>query len=391
MREAYYGRSARLSAAALVLSGAVLGCNEPQSSEDVGKVSQAVDNSPSYYHGAAKQNPLKAIDAPPDPKWTAADDAIIAPIWKGDDFHGSLYAPLFRGAIPGLEDYIYSHPSGDCSGLKGTLRIDWDSAANTVHYLVKGKGFPLHPVVHRTEGVDYFPDQFHNAPKDIDVGAYRLWTVQASVTTKVNFYFDPATLNVLGSSFDFPSGPPPAIPVQFPAFRSTGSQIFSPDANGFISHEYTVAYDHLTTEGGMFSASYVTFTPLSLCFAAPLQPEISQLRPFASPWQPPSDGLSWHQMLQTGVAFDIQVDDASNPYTELGGNLPYIYSGISVAGNVATMRGGVPNGWAMSILGAIRNVGPPLYPIPGGNGPGCTSYLAEPHVSAPNYCLLPPP
>lgn len=365
----------------------LVGC-QARGQEKVGLAAQADDGCGSPY-GCGSSDPVQALNVPPHATWDAADDAILAPIWIGNDSQGSLYAPLWRGAFPGLEDYIYTPANGDCRGIKGTVRVDWDSTANTVNILLKAHNLPVHPVVQRTEGVDWFPNTFHNAPKDIAVGAYRLWIIQASVTHKTNFYYDKNTLLLQGSDFDFPSGAPAnTIPVPFPIFKLNNSQVFQADAQGRLSHQFTLPYNQVTTEGGTFSSAFATFVPHDLCQAAPLQPEISQLRPYVTQWQPPNLATNWQTFLQEGIGFDIQIDDNSIQHPELGGNLPYVYSGISVAGNVVGMKGGVPNGQEMSIVQAFRNSGPPIFPVQGGNGLGCTPYLAEPHVTAPLYCQM---
>ena len=331
----------------------------------------------------------RGADDPPVLRWTEVDEHIIAPIWSGNDDRGSMIAPLYRGAFPGIEDFVYAPPDHDCSRVRATLRIDWDKAANTVHYLVKGRNFQVSPSVRRTEGVDYFFDPFHQAAKDVTHGAYRLGTVLGSTTRKGDFYYDPNTLKLLGSEFDFSTPPQGAITVQFPIFSITGSKLFRPDEDGNVLHEFTVPYDRVTVEDGKFARAWSTFVPLDLCQAAPLQPGISQLRPYASPWQSAQIAPTWKDMLHAGMGFDIQVDDATPPPPQFGDNLPYVFSGISYAGNMTALQGGVPNGHHFLILTAIQNVSPVLDPGPNGNGRGCTSFISEPHVTAPRYCAMP--
>jgi hypothetical protein len=356
------------------------GCEAQRGSEpDVGQAVPA--DSPG-------KDPAAALKKPPNPAWTAADDAIVVPVWAGDYDHGALYTPLWRGAFPGVEDYVYTPPGADCSDVKGTVRVDWDSTANTVHFLIKTRGLPAHPTVQRTEGVNWFPAPFHAAPKDVLVSAYRLWIVVTSTTHTANFFYDPASLSLLGSDLDFPSGPPSPVSISIPILALSDSLGFDIGADGHASHQYTVPYDRFTTEGGFYAFTYATFAPTDLCEAAPFQPDISQLRPYVSAWQPPSAGMSWKTMLSKGIGFDIQIDDASQDLSATGGNLPYGYSGISVAGNVPAFKGGIPKGQAMSIVAAFRNVGPAIEPVVGGDGPGCHSYVFEPHVTAPRFCEL---
>ena len=332
-------------------------------------------------------DPVKAAGQPASNKWTKADDNIISTIWLGNDDKGTLYTPLFRGGFPGVEDLVYVPPSGDCSTTKTTLRIDWDRAANTVHLLVKGKGYPVRPDVHRTENVDWWPNQFHNSPKDFTNGAYRLWIVLGSTTRQANYYYDATTLQLKGSDFDFPAGAPAgAIAAKFPIISITGSNEFDPDSSGFAVHQWNAAYDHVTVESGTFARAWATFAPLDLCEAAPLQPNITQLRPVLSPWQAAADAPKWDDMLHAGMGFDVQIDERTSLTDAYGGNLPYIFSGISYAGNMTAIQGGVPSGYSNSILASFQNVAPVIFPVPGGNGRSCHSYVHEPHVTAPRYC-----
>jgi hypothetical protein len=350
-----------------------------------------------------------SLNAPPNPKWTQADDDIIAPVWTGNSEKGQLYTPLWRGALPGIEEFVYTPRSGDCTGVKGTIRVDWDSAADTVHFLIKGRNFDRFPSVHRTDGVNYWYNPFHPAPKDFDNGAYRLWIVEAAVTNKEKLWYAPPGPSdncdfgqpvcgpLVATQYTAASQPDNApIELSVPTFSITGSLQFQPDETGHFSHEFTNRYSAFTNEGGMFSRDWVTFAPEDLCQAhpGPVLPK-SQLRPVASPWISADQAPSWREILGANLAFDLHAEEAADPNV-LGGNLPYVYSGVSVVGNMPTLKGGVPNGAHAVLTGAIINVQPPIDFVPGGNGPGCTAYMneARPWAGYPgpltNYCLNPP-
>jgi hypothetical protein len=182
------------------------------------------------------------------------------------------------------------------------------------------------------------------------------------------------------------------VQLSVPTFSITGSLQFQPDDTGFFSHEFTSAYDKFTNEGGLFSRDWVTFAPEDLCQAhpGPVLPK-SQLRPVASPWQGPDQAPSFREVLQANLAFDLHAEEAADPNV-LGGNLPYVYSGISVVSNMPALKGGVPNGAHAGLTAALTNVQPPIDFVPGGNGPGCFSHVNEPrpwagYPGAPiNYC-----
>lgn len=322
-------------------------------------------------------------------KWTAFDESLVAPIWLGDDDQGALIAPLYRGAAVAIEDFVFVPPDHDCTDARATLRVDWDSHKNQVHYQVKYKKVPIHPSVHRTEGIDFFTNPAHQSPASFDDGGFRFWTILTAPTglTK-NFYYDGATLQFVGSEYDFPNGPPAtAFPVALPVFTLFGSKLYFANADGTMFHEYTVPYDHVTAEGGIFSLAYTSFIPLDLCESNQVQPTLGQLRPWASPWQPPSLAASWRDVLHGGAAFDTTVDQ-NQPFPDTFGFEPYIYSGIAFIGNAVAPQGGVPNGSVVHLSSVILQVAPALRPIAGGNGAGCQSFVAEPHVTGPRFCEM---
>jgi hypothetical protein len=337
---------------------------------------------------ASSLEPVGASPMPPaDPRWTQADEQILAPVWAGNDDQGSVYLPLWRGAAAAIEDYVFAPPDGDCRPLKGTVRVDWDSTANTVHFLVKLRGVPVHPAVHRTSGVDFFPNAFFRPPIDIDNGQYRFWTILSSVANFALFYYRLSDFQLVGSQYDFPGGQPAGtLAVASPVFAIAPSHLMQPDEDGFVVHEWTVAYDHFTVEGGLFSFSYFTFVPQDLCQGSQYQLAISQLRPYATPWLPPSQAFSWRAMLHLGLTFDTTVDDASQTYPQTDGFPPYVESGVAFLGNAAAVQGGIPRGWRISIPSLITQVAPPIRQVPNGDGLGCQAYIVDPHLTGPNFC-----
>ena len=351
----------------------VAGCQTQ--TESVGSSQGAMDD----------DSPAAALNRPPNPKWTGADDQLIAPIWTGNVDKGQLYTPLWRGALPGVEEVVYTPPDQNCSNRKFTIRVDWDSAANTVHFLIKGHNIVPDPSVNRALGTEWQFNPFHPTPQNVTNGAYRLWIVEASVTRQEKLWYDGTTLQLAATEFTAATQPAGSIQVSLPAFSIQGTKQFNADSKGNVVHEFTQAYDFFPTEGGLYSRDWVTFAPLDLCEAAPLQPAISQLRPVASPWLPPSQSPTFREILTSGLAFDLHVEEKADPNVN-DGNLSYVYSGISAYSNHPGMQGGVPNGSHMELSAAILNVAPPIDPVPGGNGQGCTQYINEARFSAPLYC-----
>jgi hypothetical protein len=349
-----------------------------------------------------QQSAISSVDnylrRPPDREWTRADEDLIAPVWRGTDDKGTLFTPFHRAGSAAVEDFVYAPPDGDCTKLKATARIDWDSAANTVHVLLKYKNMPLNPTVDKQEGTEWFFNPFHQKPRSFTRGGYRNWILFNTINTgTVVFWYSEETLQLLGSDLDFPNGPPDgAFPLNLPVFPIASSLLMFPEKNGFISHSYTSQYDHFAVEGGAYAPATTAFIPQDLCQSPPFQPALGQLRPYVAPWQPPSTAPSWKAVLKAGIIMDTTVDDATScnfdqvpfdPRCNLpGGNFPYVFSGNAFMQSNPFVPGGIPNGMHFSIPTAIENVGPNLVPVPGGNGTSCQPFVSFPRVNMPNLC-----
>jgi hypothetical protein len=356
----------------------------------VGVAVQADDAQDDCNGRGALKEVQESLRHPPVLSWTHVDEIAVAPVWAGNDEQGSVILPQWRGSGAAIEEYEYAPPNGDCRAMRGTIRVDWDSTANTVTFTIKYRGLPQDPSVQRTEGVDWFANPYHVFPKDIDHGVYRTWIILAAPTHFITFYYDPVTLNVIGNQFDFPNGPPNngnVIPVSLPSFTLSGSSALTPDANGDVFHQYTISYNSLTTESGTHSFARISYLPFNLCNTIPSNPALGQLRAYVGAWQPAGAGMDWKTVLHNNLAFDLQVEKAGD--APPGGDLPYIFGGVAVMGNNTGQQGGVPKGYRLSVQAAIQNVSPTIVPLPSNvTGLGCTPYLNDPHVTAPNFCAL---
>lgn len=327
----------------------------------------------------------QALRRPPDQRWTDVDDNLIAPVWVGDDDQGAVYMPLYRGAATAIEDITYTPPDHDCRVFHATARIDWDSSTNRVNVLLKYLNIPVSPFVHRTEGVDWFPNPFHDTPPAFDDGAYRFWIITGATTRSANFWYDGATHQLQGSDFNFPSGPPAgAFPVRLPIFVLSASRLFQANPTGPLTvHEYSIPYDAITAEASTYSGVEITFAPLDICQGNPVQPIAGQLRPVVSPWL--HESVSWRTVLRSALAVDTTVEE-NRIFTGNEGFPSYVYAGSAFLGNLPATQGGIPNGYRLSLPSIIQNVAPVIRPVTGGNGLGCVQSLNDPHVTGPNLC-----
>jgi hypothetical protein len=351
------------------------------------------------------------LQSPPSTEWTQADCKLLAPVWTGDDDHGQLFTPLWRGVAAGMEDYVAAPPDGDCADLKGTVRLDWDRTQNTVHYTMKYIGLPVSPTITRVDGGDpeisdpndprhfvppphatWWFNAFHRSPKDLpqvpaNGTAYRLWTIFNTLTTSTAlFYYDATTLLLRGSVYDFPTGPPAnTLPVSLPIASLVSSLLIYPDEQGYAARQFTVPYDGVTGEGGFWAYAPVTFIPHNLCRSLQFQPALGQLRPYAAPFRPAAEALPWNVLVRQGINFDLTIEEG-RPDVPPGGddnNLDYFYSGIAFLQNTVDNQGGVPWGWHGSIPAAIQNVGPGIFSVP-----QCGAFVSNPRVTAPLFCQM---
>lgn len=164
-----------------------------------------------------------------------------------------------------------------------------------------------------------------------------------------------------------------------------------PQQDGSLIHQYTIPYAHLLTESNTLSIAYTTFVPTNLCEYVPLQPGKSHLRVWTTKWLSADQGPTWRDVLRGGLVFNTTVDDASQPYPELAGNLPYVFSEVPFIGSAPAVQGGVPNGYGLNVFAVMQRVPPAIEPVPGGNGLGCAAYVSHPEsvsgsMTAPTYC-----
>lgn len=288
---------------------------------------------------------------------------------------GSMTVPLYRGVGVPFELTVMRTPN-NC-GRNVTLTMRWDEENNLVTLRLRGKGvLTPHPTFVRTEGVNYFPNRFWPEAKDIVQGRYQFWVISPS--EEILFFYDPMTLDLLGSEKDFDT-PPPAIPVLIPALTGVGSPLFQPDANGDLDFQWTFPYDRVVRgDRPDLGHHYITFPPQNLCEANPFRYDLSTTRPYISRPQPTADARTFGDLLKAGFAFDLTVEPAEYatepPYTTLVGT----YSNATLFG------GAVPNGWIMDFDHIFGNNAPPIRPWESAGR--CEDWFRPVHTRGLNFC-----
>lgn len=301
-----------------------------------------------------------------------ADDDL--PRLKGNYEKGSLRLDLNRGAAVPLELTVIDTPSPDGSI---ELKLDWDEEENEVRVRLHGKNvLERYPDVDRVPGVNFLENPWFPEPEDIVDGRYQLWIVTTG--RMLTFYYDPTTLDLMGSDLDFET-PPAAIPVPFPSLRLFGSPFFQPKPNGDLNFEWTFDYDQVR-RGDLphLSEYYLTFPPPNLCGANPYRVDLSALRPYGSKPLPLSEAPSFSEYLRGGFLFDITVEPAAY-FTDRA-----IQTGIGSYSQSTLVAGAIPKGWTMDIDAAFGNNAPPIRPWAGAGASGLWTPPFH-HLDA-NFC-----
>ena len=293
---------------------------------------------------------------------------------KGDYEKGELEIKLRRGAAVPLELSVIPTPSPNGAI---DLEMEWDEEDNEVKVKLKGKKvLTRFPDVDRVPGVNFIENPWFPEPEDIENGRYQLWI--ATTGRMLTFYYDPTTLDLIGSDLDFET-PPAAIPVPFPSLRLFGSPFFQPKANGDLDFEWTFSYDQVA-RGDLphLSEYYLTFPPPNLCGANPYRVDLSALRPYGSKPLPIEEAPSFSEYLRGGFIFDITVEPPEF-YTDRA-----IQTGIGSYSQATLVAGGIPPGWTMDIDAAFGNNAPPIRPW-GGAGQNALWTPPFHHLDA-NFC-----
>lgn len=313
----------------------------------------------------------------------AAGSVSIASHYHGDYLafsagtydRGTMNVPLYRGVAVPFELTVIATPD-DCAGTM-KVTMSWDEEENWVKVRLVGKNaLEPHPTFERTEGENYFPNPFWPEPKDVVNGRYQFWIITPS--EEITFYYDPVTLDLLGSEKDFET-PPPAIPVKVPALIGVGSPFFQPDENGDVDVTWTFAYDHVVRgDRPELGHHYFTFPPTNLCEANPFRYDLSTTRPYISAPQDPSVARTWGDYLSGGLVFDTTVEPAEYA------SEPPLTTNIATYSNATLFGGAVPKGWIMDLDRVFGNLAPGIKPWE--DRDQCADWFRPQHTPHINFC-----
>jgi len=309
---------------------------------------------------------------------TGASGHANAPVTArsgGNYKKGAMTVPLYRGAALPPEATVITLP-GNCEReMKVTLR--WNEEENLVKVRVTGDGVLVpYPNVDRTPGVNYFPNPFWPEIEDIVGGRYQFWII--SQAGLLDFYYDAATLDLIGSALDFPSSPPNTITLTLPSVRAIGSPFFQPDSNGDVDFDFTFQYDNMI-RGDLPSYAEVIegFPPPNLCLADPFRVDRSTIRGYAKTL-PASEAKPFSDYLRAGFFLSITIEP---PQYYTFPPLDHLFSTYS---NATQFGGAIPKGYTWDLDASFMNIAPPIRPWPGHGQ--CVEWFGGVHTQNIDFC-----
>lgn len=207
--------------------------------------------------------PLAPGAAPlvPRPKATGVSTIEQRHVYAPPD-RGRLEIPLqVGGGAP--NEVLLMEPVMCQPQSRAKVVIDYDKQANTVK--VKAdfhKALPYR--MSYTRAVDA-STPYNQFPVSVQDGKWQIWFVGRMFSFETLFYYDAATLQLIGNEADFPAGPPAnSIPVPVPTLQMLCSPIFEGNAQGDAHLEFTYRYDQLLDMLGS-GGTYFAFVPHNLC------------------------------------------------------------------------------------------------------------------------------
>lgn len=305
----------------------------------------------------------------------SANDAPY-PTAKGNYEKGSLTMALHRGGAVAFETFMPKLP-GNCEG-EMTLHLEWDEEQNWVKLNLKGEHIlQKRPSIHRTEGVNFFPNTLWPEEKDFEDGRYQFWIL--APTNMITFYYDPSTLDVMGSEYEFTTPPAGAISLQVPGIKLFPTPFFEPDSQGNVDFSWKFSYDHVVRgDLPQFAHHFNTYPPKNLCYANSTRYDLTTSRPYLSKPRPASEAQSFSDYLRNGLLFDTTIEPRTYATFPPLLTATSAYSGMTVTG------GGVPRHWALDLDAVFMNNGPAIRPFEYAGT--CKDEYKAHHIKNINFC-----
>jgi hypothetical protein len=295
---------------------------------------------------------------------------------RGDIHKGEYVSRLYRGPVVPDELTVLPTPQ-NCQGYMDA-HVSWNQEENWVKLHLTGKNVLVpHPSVDRTEGVNWWPNKFQPEPVDYDNGRYQFWFI--ILDTPIEFYYDLATLDLLGSEYEIAEPPLGSITLHLPIGSALGTDFIQPDQNGDVDFTQVFAYDKMV-RGDLPSHAHVaaTYIPHNLCTAHPFRYELTSTRPWANA-RPASEGRPFSDYLRAGMFFDLTVEPPEYFV------FPPLNTGVATYSQNPAVGGEIPPGWSLDIEAVFANLAPPIRPFPGAGS--CEAWTRPKRDRNFNQCI----
>lgn len=292
--------------------------------------------------------------AAPGLSWAQAPGlAPIVPLARGNGFstieQRYVYAPPDKGsftvplslALGAQKEVILEEPVMCGADASASVDVSYDKAKNRVKFKAHfKKSLPYRMSYTRPNDISTPYNQF---PVSVTEGHWQLWLVANLNSVQSIFYYDAATLQLIGNENDLPGPPPNSIPVSLPVTHMLCSPEFEGKPNGDGELEFDERYDHmldLVGQGGTF----VTYLPYNLC-----KPD--EYGAYYTNPLPATKGPSWDSVLDSiwngyGFAISSSLEPVTKPeYLKSRDNLMIGWTG--------TYPLSIPKGLAVNPLNGL--------------------------------------
>ena len=208
---------------------------------------------------------------PAPPAWAANPPPALSPRsptgfstveqgWKyAPPDEGRFEFPLALGLAGNNEVQIA--PPQVCEG-SARATVTYSKAQNRVLLDVDYHGLPYRPSFTRPRDVS---NPYVQWPVSVENANYQVWFLGRQFNFTTTFYYSGTTLQLIGSEFDLPNGPPAgSIPVAVPSAQMIGTNAFEPDEDGEAHPHFEFNYDQILDNVGS-GGTYVSTLPFNLC------------------------------------------------------------------------------------------------------------------------------
>ena len=217
-------------------------------------------------------------------------------------------------------ELILEEPEMCRPGAGASARVTYSKKRNEVELEAEFEGLPYRMSFTRPEDVSTPYNQF---PVEVRNGKWQFWFVGRMLNFDTTFYYHATTLQLIGSEWDLPGGPPPnSIAVPIATMHMTSTPLFEGKPNGKAKVRFVFRYDRMLDEQGK-GGVFFSYVPANLCKPDELMPY------YTDGGLPVSAALNFDQVLQSiwagyGMSLAVSLEPDPKPTYLLSRDNPMI-------------------------------------------------------------------